>query len=53
MTIIGGMRKFMKGNNIKYGNNKARARIMAPTLVLLPGKSHGQRGLVGCSPWGL
>ena len=23
-----------------------------PTPVLLPGKSHGQRGLVGCSPWG-
>ena len=21
--------------------------------VLLPGKSHGQRSLVGCSPWGL
>ena len=25
---------------------------MAPTPVLLPGKSHGQRSLVGCSPWG-
>ena len=24
-----------------------------PTSVLLPGKSHGQRSLVGCSPWGL
>ena len=24
-----------------------------PTPVLLPGKSHGQRSLVGCSPWGL
>ena len=23
-----------------------------PTLVLLPGKSHGRRSLVGCSPWG-
>ena len=23
-----------------------------PTLVLLPGKFHGQRSLVGCSPWG-
>ena len=23
-----------------------------PTPVLLPGKSYGQRGLVGCSPWG-
>ena len=26
---------------------------MAPTPVLLPGKSHGWRSLVGCSPWGL
>ena len=24
-----------------------------PTPVLLPGKSHGRRSLVGCSPWGL
>ena len=23
-----------------------------PTPVLLPGKSHGQRSLVGCGPWG-
>ena len=23
-----------------------------PTPVFLPGKSHGQRSLVGCSPWG-
>ena len=22
-------------------------------LVLLPGKSHGRKSLVGCSPWGL
>ena len=26
---------------------------MAPTPVLLPGKSRGRRSLVGCSPWGL
>ena len=25
---------------------------MAPTPVLLPGKSHGWRSLGGCSPWG-
>ena len=25
---------------------------MAPTPVLLPGKSHGWRSLLGCSPWG-
>ena len=29
-----------------------RRRQWYPTPVLLPGKSHGQRSLVGCSPWG-
>ena len=28
-------------------------RQWQPTPVLLPGKSHGRRSLVGCSPWGL
>src|SRR5574340_1094896 len=32
------------------GNN--RRRQWHPTPVLLPGKSHGRRSLVGCSPWG-
>ena len=27
-------------------------RQWLPTPVLLPGKSHGRRSLVGCSPWG-
>ena len=27
-------------------------RQWQPTPVLLPGKSHGLRSLVGCSPWG-
>ena len=27
-------------------------RQWQPTPVLLPGKSHGQRSLVGYSPWG-
>ena len=26
--------------------------IWHPTPVLLPGKSHGWRSLLGCSPWG-
>ena len=29
-----------------------RRRQWQPTPVLLPGKSHGWRNLVGCSPWG-
>ena len=28
-----------------------REKAMAPTPVLLPGKSHGRRSLVACSPW--
>ena len=31
---------------------KVWRRQWHPTPVLLPGKSHGQRSLVGCSPWG-
>ena len=31
---------------------KAWRRQWQPTPVLLPGKSHGWRSLVGCSPWG-
>ena len=31
----------------------SRRRQWHPTPVLLPGKSHGWRSLVGCSPWGL
>ena len=27
-------------------------RFWHPTPVLLPGKSHGRRSLVGCGPWG-
>ena len=27
-------------------------RQWPPTPILLPGKSHGRRSLVGCSPWG-
>ena len=29
-----------------------RRRQWHPTPVLLPGKAHGRRSLVGCSPWG-
>ena len=32
--------------------NILRRKHWHPTPVLLPGKSHRQRSLVGCSPWG-
>ena len=33
------------------GSQSIWRRQWHPTPVLLPGKSHGQRSLVGCSPW--
>ena len=33
-------------------SHRGRRRQWHPTPVLLPGKSHGPRSLVGCSPWG-
>ena len=33
-------------------SNQAMRRQWQPTPVLLPGKSHGWRSLVSCSPWG-
>ena len=32
--------------------SQAWRRQWHPTPVLLPGKSHGRRSLVGCRPWG-
>jgi len=42
----------MKGErNMVWGVNSAFLISPLPTPVLLPGKSHGQRSLVGCSSW--
>ena len=38
--------------HLKRGIETLRRRRWHPTPVLLPGKSHGRRSLVGCSPWG-
>ena len=32
--------------------SRMQRRQWRPTPVLLPGKSHRRRSLVGCSPWG-
>ena len=37
---------------LALSSNSTRRRRWHPTSVFLPGKSHGQRSLVGCSPWG-
>jgi len=36
----------------KYFNLSIYRGLWHPTPVLLPGKSHGRRRLVGCGPWG-
>ena len=38
--------------NFSFSISPSRRRQWHPTPVLLPRKSHGQRSLVGCSPWG-
>ena len=38
--------------NLRKDSWRQRSRQWQPTPVLLPGKSHGWRSLVGCSPWG-
>ena len=42
----------LEKNQIQIFLLKHKRRQWHPTPVLLPGKSHGQRSLVGCSPWG-
>ena len=37
---------------LQYCSGFCHTLTWHPTSVLLPGKSHGQRSLVGCSPWG-
>ena len=41
----------MEFSLVSLGSLIAR-RVCSPRQVLLPGKSHGWRSLVGCSPWG-
>ena len=36
---------------MRDSSNDVWRRQWHPTPVLLPGKSHGWRNLVGCSPW--
>ena len=53
-------KKKEKSDNVKFIEayrkcpfyERYQRRQWQPTPGLLPGKSHGQRSLVGCSPWG-
>ena len=46
------VRSFKYKNNKQNTNKWRRKCKWQPTLVFFPGKSHGQRILVGYSPWG-
>ena len=39
--------------SLDFSKDVGQRRQWHPTPVLLPGKSHGRRSLVGCSRWGL
>ena len=43
---------FCNWMNLRLSIHPWQRRQWQPTPVLLPGKSHGQKSLVGCSPWG-
>ena len=44
--------QFLELLSICFPNRIRQRRWWQPTPVLLPGKSHGPRSLVGCRPWG-
>ena len=48
---LGPLETFIQESDLSIKKNRWR-RQWHPTPVLLPGKSHGRRSLVGCSPWG-
>jgi len=43
---------FLCTTQLHSSHTLVQRRQWHPTPVLLPGKSHGWRSLVGCSPWG-
>ena len=48
-VLYNSLTKILEYHKVKM--QYARRRQWHPTPVLLPGKSHGWRSLVGCSPW--
>ena len=54
MSVNGLAERIWSSLRVLFSNPKGQLwrRQWQPTPVLLPGKSHGRRSLVGCSPWG-
>ena len=50
--FVYGVRKYSNFILLYVAVQFSQRRQWHPTPALLPGKSHGQRSLVGCSPWG-
>ena len=46
------LNRLSKGNEITISKRYLYPPHVQPTPVLLPGKSHGRRSLVGCRLWG-
>ena len=51
-TLLCGQRSICQSNGFACSHVRMWRRQWQPTPVLLPGKSHGRRSLVGCSPRG-
>ena len=52
MQGVSSERGWQGAEGIGFSQAFSRRRQWHSTLVLLPGKSHGQRSLVGCRLWG-
>ena len=51
LGLTGVISLLSKGLSRVCSSTTVRRRCWHPTPVLLPGKFHGRRSLVGCSPW--
>ena len=51
-NMFGAMQETQETEDRSLGQEGPLRRKWQPTLVFLPGESHGQRRLVGSSPWG-
>ena len=51
-SILEPLQKVGSKSYFTMEQTELQRRQWHPTPVLLPGKSHGRRSLVGCSPWG-
>ena len=51
-AVLHGKEELRLQIKLSFPHSSVWRRQWHPTPVLLPGKSHGRRSLLGCSPWG-